>query len=260
VSRLFLGIAVLGLAVLAGPGLADDGAAKKAAPGNANPTETKHTYLGLLVGAIPPERAGELSAVVPKGQGVLVVQVAKDSPAAKAHLQAEDILLSYGDQKLSSPDQLVKLVRGDKAGHEVSLTFVRDGKQETSKVVLGESTAPSLPQTPHAMPFPAEKFQEMFGEMEGKQDNSAWEAFDSMKLSRLDDKRWRAEIAYTAKDGKKENKTYEGTREEIQKDVIADKNLPANERAHLLRALNFHGPAFNFHFPKIEQIDPKLWQ
>ena len=45
-----------------------------------------------------------------------------------------------------------------------------------------------------------------------------------MKLTRLDAKRWRAEIDYRSKEGKKEHKTYQGTREEIRKDIQADKD------------------------------------
>ena len=47
--------------------------------------------------------------VLPKGQGVLVVQVTPDTPAAKAGLRPRDILVNYDDQKLYSPEQLIKL-------------------------------------------------------------------------------------------------------------------------------------------------------
>jgi hypothetical protein len=68
----------------------------------------------------------------------------------------------------------------------------------------------------------------------------------------LDDKKWRAEIEYRTKDGKKEQKKFEGTREEIRKAIQNDKDLPANERRHLLRAMNV-GQPFEFHFPPLDQ-------
>ena len=52
----------------------------------------------------------QLAGLLPKGQGILIDRVAKDSPAAKAGLQPYDVLLSYGNQKLHSPEQLVEMV------------------------------------------------------------------------------------------------------------------------------------------------------
>ncbi len=63
----------------------------------------KAAHLGIGVESVPPALFSQLPDVLSKGQGVLVAQVAKDSPAAKAGLQPNDILLSFGDQKLYSP-------------------------------------------------------------------------------------------------------------------------------------------------------------
>jgi len=257
VRRALLCSMFLGLTAYISPAQADDAPAKKPGSSATNQTGMKQTYLGVEVEPLPSSLSSHLSGIVPKGQGVLVAHVAKDSPAAKAAIQPNDILLSFGDQKVSSPEQLVKLVRGDKSGHEVGLSLVRGGKMQSCKVMLGEYESPNAPENPRVFRFqPDDQFREMFEEHESR-NGSSWDLFDAMKLTRLDAKRWHAEIEYRTKEGKKESKTFEGTREEIRKDIQADKNLPANERNHLLRAMNVHNPIFEFHFLPFDQIGPE---
>jgi membrane-associated protease RseP (regulator of RpoE activity) len=220
----------------------------------------KEAYLGLGVESVPPALASHLPGVLPPDQGVLVGKVAKDSPAGKAGLQPNDILLSYGDQKLYSPEQLVKLVRSDKPGHEVAVHFVRGGKSMACKVTLGEAPAaevPTMPDRTRIFRFlPDERFRKLFEEMESKFDQSAWDHLDSFKLSRLDAKRWKAEVEHRTNKGEKVSKVYTGTRDEIRKAIQAEKDLPADERDRLLRALNLQNSAFEFHFPPFGPIGP----
>ena len=247
--KALLAMVFLGLAANLGPAQADE------ASGPRQP------YLGLAVEAVPPALSSHLPGILPKGQGILVAQVAKGSPAAKAGLKTQDILLSYGDHKLSSPEQLVKLVRGDKPGQEVALGFVRAGKSRTCKVMLGERESPNPPEKPRVFRFrPDEQLREIFEEFESKKGSPGWESLDGLKLTRLDANRWRAEIDYRSKEGKKEHKTFEGTREEIRKDIQAAKDLPANEQSHLLRALNLHEPVFEFHFPPFDKLGLDFWE
>ena len=49
-------------------------------------------------------------------------------------------------------------------------------------------------------------------------------------------------------------KSFSGSREEIRKDILAEKDLPMNERRHLLRALNLHEPLFQFYFSPFDAI------
>jgi hypothetical protein len=106
--------------------------------------------------------------------------------------------------------------------------------------------------------LPDERLREVFEEFEGKNDNAAWESFDALKLTRVDANRWRAEIEFRSKEGKKEHKTFEGTREELRKAIQAEKDLPTNERTHLLRTLNLHDPIFEFHFPPFGPMGPSF--
>jgi membrane-associated protease RseP (regulator of RpoE activity) len=254
-------IALLGLA--AQIGLAQGNAKPARKQKQAAPTrpELKHAYLGLGIEPIPSSLSSQLPGTFPKGQGVLVARVAKDSPAAKAGLQAYDILLSFGDQQIHSPEQLIKLVRGDKPGQTVAVGYVRGGKPGHCKVTLGEHESADMQESSRVFRLrPDERLREMFEEYEaGQKDGHAWKSFDALKLTRLDDHHWRAEIDYRTNEGKKEHKNFEGTREELRKDIRADKDLPAEERSHLLRALNLHEPVFEFHFPPFDRMGPGFW-
>jgi len=235
--------------------------AKKQKSDAAKQPEKMQAYLGMGIEALPPALSSQLPGIVPQGQGVLVVRVAKDSPAAKAGLKPNDILLNYGDQKLNSAEQFVKLVRGDKAGHEVAIGYVRGGKAASCKVTLGEREAyTNAPDHSRVLRFrPDEQLRERLAEAGSKNDNQAWESFDALKLTRLDARRWRAEIEFRSDKGKKEHKSFEGTREELRKDIRAEKDLPANERSHLLRALSLHDPVFEFHLPPFDKMGADFW-
>jgi hypothetical protein len=81
--------------------------------------------------------------------------------------------------------------------------------------------------------------QPMFRSSQPRNPDASWESFDSMTLRKTGDNRFKVEIQYLDKTGKKtERHSFEGTREEIRRDIEAEKNLPANEREHLLRGLD----------------------
>jgi len=73
------------------------------------------------------------------GVGLAVTFVAEDSPAAKAGLERNDVLVAFDDQALVLPAQLRKLVQSREEGDTVLLTFYRNGKQQTAEVSLGKS-------------------------------------------------------------------------------------------------------------------------
>jgi len=253
VKKTFLVMMVMGLAA-ASPAWADDARATKSAPNQAAPN---HTYLGVMVESLPSALSSHLAGIVPKGQGVLVTQVSKDSPAAKGGIQADDVLTKYDDHPLTSAEQLVDLVRGDKSGHAVAVDFIRAGKAGACKVVLAERESNNASEKSRVFKLqPGERLQEMFEEFGSNGSGKGWEDFDAMKLTKLDGKRWRAEIDFRDKDGKKEHKSFEGTREELRKNIQAEKELPVDEQHHLLRVLNLHEPVIEFHLPPFDKLGP----
>jgi hypothetical protein len=78
-----------------------------------------------------------------------------------------------------------------------------------------------------------------------------WESFDSMTLTKVGNDHFNVEIAYLNKQGKMEHRTFEGSRQDIHRDIQAQKDLPPEERGQLLRALDLRGE-FQFDFPTVD--------
>jgi hypothetical protein len=93
------------------------------------------TFLGLLFSAIPEARYQQ-EPQLPRKHGVLVTHVLPNSPAAKADLQRDDVLLEYDAHKIHDAEQLARLIRDDRAGRKVKLVFHRAGKEMTAEATL----------------------------------------------------------------------------------------------------------------------------
>lgn len=196
-------------------------------------------YLGVVLGPVPDALRAQLDNVLPAGQGVMIRDIAGDSPAAKAGLNPYDILLDYGDQKLFSAEQLSQLVKGDKANRTVAIKLVRNGVAEDVNVTLGEAqslvteAAPGhlswMPMSRH-YPHPMESIGQPMPQTSA--DN--WETFDSLSLEKQDDGSYQAEIQYLDINGKPVKQQFTGSREEIRQQILEQSDLPPVERAQLL--------------------------
>lgn len=78
--------------------------------------------------------------VEPKS-GALVLEVTKDSPAAKAGLKAGDIITKVGDEVVRDPDDLIDALRDFEEGDKVAITYVRQGKTATLEAELEQAEA-----------------------------------------------------------------------------------------------------------------------
>ena len=94
------------------------------------------TYLGVAMDQIPPLTRAQLN--LPKGVGVVVSYVAKDSPAEKAGLKANDIITKLDDQLIINAQQLQILIKTKKVGDETTITYYRKGKKQTTKAKLAK--------------------------------------------------------------------------------------------------------------------------
>ncbi len=200
------------------------GAEAKSAPTQQAPLKMQ-AYLGVGVEAVPSALEKQLPTL--NNQGVLIAEVAKDSPAQHAGLKPYDILVSYDDHQLYSPEQLVKLVQNDKPGRQVSLGVVSAGKSEKIKATLGEHHPTEVSSHHPAMSIIPDESR--FFTVRPQQESS-WDAFDSLNLTRLDDKTFKAEISYRAKDGEIKRHSFKGTRHEISAAIEKEKDMPAAER------------------------------
>jgi serine protease Do len=106
-------------------------------------------------------------------KGARISEVNKESAAEKAGLKTGDIITSINDKKVEDPGMLSEVVRSFKPKEEVTIHFIRDGKENSAKATLGEKkesnamayafsmpgsrsrsfTVPAIPRTPGmAMP------------------------------------------------------------------------------------------------------------
>ncbi len=198
---------------------------------------TRGAHLGVMVRTVPPALAAQLPATVPQGQGVLVVRVQPGSPAAAAGLQPYDILLSYDDQKLFSADQLAALVAADQPGRSVRLKLVRGGQVQEIQAKLAQG-APQRASHPHRWHGPFSLPQRRLPTWGG----TVTESFESLSVQKLADGRYKASIEYLDQDGTKQRYDFEGTREELRKQISRADQLPPIARKQLLNALNLKSP------------------
>jgi hypothetical protein len=207
-------------------------------------------YLGVTIGRLPDPVRAQLPDTIPREQGILVDQVMNGSPAEKVGLQPFDILLQYNDQKLFSPEQLTRLVGSDTGKQPVKLTIVRGGKVSTLDVDIGETRLPESANRPVPESHPLHRYhQHRYGgpgpqTLQGNE--NVWESFDSLSLDKLNGDTYKAVIGYLTKDGTHKRLEFKGTRDEIRQQILAQKDLPATERAQLLDALTSRDDVFPF--------------
>jgi hypothetical protein len=112
-------------------------------PGRGKRVAKETAWLGVSVEETSEALASQLG--LESGEGLVVEFVAPDSPAAKAGLKRNDVLVQLGDQVLVHPVQLRKLVQMHKEGDSVDLTYFRNGKKQTLSIKLGKTVAEASP-------------------------------------------------------------------------------------------------------------------
>ncbi|MBW7850900.1 MAG: Do family serine endopeptidase [Rhodospirillales bacterium] len=104
--------------------------------------EVRRGWLGVTVQPVTPEIAETLG--LDKPEGVLVAEVTRGGPAARAGIQVGDVLLSYEGAPIGERNRLPLLVARSEIGSTVAIQVWRDGKQQPIKVRIGNlSEAPA---------------------------------------------------------------------------------------------------------------------
>jgi len=92
-------------------------------------------YLGLLPSDLTPVLADKLGVK----QGALVESVDKDSPAEKGGVQVKDVITSVNGKPVRGGNELRRVVQSIAPGTQVKLVVIRDKKEKTLTVKLGEA-------------------------------------------------------------------------------------------------------------------------
>jgi membrane-associated protease RseP (regulator of RpoE activity) len=130
-------------------------------------------WIGLRGGVVGDDDALRAHLDLPANQGLLIVDVVPDSPAAKAGLKKHDILLRANDVELRDMNDLIELVatEGEKKG-QITLDIVRHAERETVYITPEERPADAYASQGGGMgggfggEFPQGFPRELFGQLE----------------------------------------------------------------------------------------------
>lgn len=124
--------------------------------------KVKRGYLGVRLESVHEEIARVYG--LPEARGAIVTEVeptmaGQVTPAAKAGIQANDIIVDFNGQQVASAQDLIQRVAGTPVGQSASLVFLRDvdGKldKQTATVVLIERPPANVKDMPEpAKPSP----------------------------------------------------------------------------------------------------------
>jgi serine protease Do len=99
-------------------------------------------YLGIEMADLTPVLSEKLGAKT----GAVVSNVAKDSAAEKAGLQTKDVIIRVDGKDIHNGSELRRTVQAIAPGTEIKVVVIRDKKEKTLNVKLGE--APGSSQSP----------------------------------------------------------------------------------------------------------------
>jgi C-terminal processing protease CtpA/Prc len=104
--------------------------------------DDEEAFLGVYPKALDDDTRSALN--YEKGEGVLVEDVVDEGPAEEAGVEAGDIILKMDAQTVDSPEALRSAIRKHKPGDEMALVILREGKEKSLKVELGEEPESGL--------------------------------------------------------------------------------------------------------------------
>jgi serine protease Do len=99
----------------------------------------RRAYIGIVGGSrpLPPRLAGEVG----RSQGIEVVEVVDGSPAARAGLRPEDLIIEVDGVALSDVGDLQRLMVAERIGRSLSTRVYRDGRTVELSLVPEELQA-----------------------------------------------------------------------------------------------------------------------
>ncbi len=93
-------------------------------------------WLGVSIQDLTPELAQQFG--IEGNKGALVSEVFPGAPAAKAGLEAGDVIVSVGGQEVDDATDLRNTVAGLQPGSDTELVVIRDGDKKSIEMKLGQ--------------------------------------------------------------------------------------------------------------------------
>jgi serine protease Do len=101
-----------------------------------------HGYLGISMNAVTPDNANFFN--LPDASGAIVSEVTPDSPADHAGLKSGDVIRTLDGKTIPNSSALQVAVSEMMPGAQIELGVLRNGKQETIHITVGEFHAKQL--------------------------------------------------------------------------------------------------------------------
>lgn len=136
-GAVLLGILVMGGVVAATRALEAQEKTDDDEPSRVSVFRMGGSYLGVHIQDVDKDAVEELN--LPGESGVRVMSVEEETPAARAGLEADDVLVAWNGERLRSTTQLRRMLNETPPGRNVDLELIRDGRSRTVDVELGES-------------------------------------------------------------------------------------------------------------------------
>ena len=99
----------------------------------------KRGQLGVTIAPVTPDIAQALG--IASNGGALITQVAKESAAARAGLQAGDVVTALNNRKMKSAAELRNAIGLLRVGDKVQIALLREGKARTVTAEIADPTA-----------------------------------------------------------------------------------------------------------------------
>ncbi|MEB3294430.1 MAG: HhoA/HhoB/HtrA family serine endopeptidase [Synechococcales bacterium] len=104
----------------------------------------RHPYLGVQMTNLTPQLARQNNAdpnamfLVPEVNGVIVVKVLPNTPAAQAGIRRGDVITAIDGKPITSAEQLQQVVEGSQLGQALKVEVQRGDRTQTLSVKTGE--------------------------------------------------------------------------------------------------------------------------
>ena len=103
---------------------------------------TSGSWLGVGVSEVSSEKMKSLKLA--EERGAVLGKIVPDSPASKAGLKENDVVLAINGQRVEGTEQFRRMIREIPAGRTANLTIWRDGRSQNIKVTLARLEANNL--------------------------------------------------------------------------------------------------------------------
>ncbi len=98
--------------------------------------EVKRAYLGVVIEETSSQRSKQLG--LDRVEGVLVTELLRDGPAAKAGVEVGDVILDFAGKPVAQPSELQGLVERCDIGSQQKLTVLHNGERRPLVVEVAE--------------------------------------------------------------------------------------------------------------------------